>query len=268
MLRILERLNRSFTWQLLAPVSDLPPGLACRRTDDHAVRLAALQSARAAVFGVDDRAVVPDDRTTDARACHFVALDRQGQVAGAVRVFVVDRRRQALDARLLAAFGHIVFPAPDVERHQLSALDRWLAQEARDQVFVYAGGFFTAERWRGMGLAAALGMGAVALARLHGCRHSASFASIRGQAPALFAMLGAQPLEASPGQALEPFEPAHFGIPVRLVTFDTQRPDPSIELAVRAMVQTLRGMTAVVPGPVCTLDAELAPTSSSEWSLA
>jgi hypothetical protein len=245
MLRILDRLNLYLTWQLLSPRSNLPAGIAVRSCPDHAHRLAALQAARARAFGVDDRALNAGQRSADARASHFVALDRRGEVAGAMRLFVVHRQAERLSASMLAGFGHVSFATPQIECRQLGALDRWLKSNAHDQVFVYAGGFFTGDRWRGSGLAAVLGMAAIAMARLHDSRASASFASTQGQAPVLFSLLGAKPLEVAPGIELEPFDLPHYDIPVRLMTFDSLQPDPSIETGVLAVMRQMLGLTAL-----------------------
>jgi len=250
MLRILDRLNRSLSWQLLSPRSNLPAGIAARACPEYPDRLAALQAARAQAFGVDDRSLKAAARSADSRASHFVALDRRGEVAGAMRLFVVDRREEDLSASMLAGFGHVSFTTPEIECRQLGALDRWLRSNAHDQVFVYAGGFFVAERWRGSGLAAVLGMAAIAMARLHDSRASASFASTQGQAPLLFSLLGARPLETAPGLDLEPFDLPHYDIPVRVMTFDSLRPDPSIEADVQVVMRKLVGM------PALTADAD------------
>jgi len=149
MLRILDRLNRSLTWRLLSPVSNLPNGIEHRASDEHAALLGALQAAREQGFGVADRSLNVDERAADSRASHFLAVDHRGQIVGAVRLFVVDRRREPLTARLLVGFGRITFPSPADEMRHLAALERWLASTAQESIFVYAGGFFTTGRWRG-----------------------------------------------------------------------------------------------------------------------
>ena len=249
MLRILDRLNRSLTWRLLSPVSNLPNGIEHRASDEHAALLGALQAAREQGFGVAERSLNVDERAADSRASHFLAVDHRGQIVGAVRLFVVDRRREPLTARLLVGFGRITFPSPADEMRHLAALERWLASTTQESMFVYAGGFFTTGRWRGSGLAVVLGMAAIAMARLHGSRHSASFASTQDHALLLFDLLGARPLEEAPGRALEPFAVPRFDIPVRAMTFDSLQPDPSIEAGVQAMVGQMRRMKALAPPP-------------------
>lgn len=247
MLRVLQRLERSVSWHLMAPEHQLPPGVQARPGPEYAQGLTRLAATRAAVFGVGPSALGNDPRSSDDMAAHMVALDAHGDAVGAVRLFMVDRRKEALTARLLAGFGHVLFVDEAAGLHQLRTVDEWIAAQRPEPCFVYAGGFFTTPAFRHSGLAGALGMAAIAWARLHGSRMSISFASVEGSAPKLFALLGAAPVPQADGTPLPPFHEPHYAKSMRIVHFDSACPHPSIEQGVQAMQSRLAGMTALAP---------------------
>lgn len=257
MLRLLQRLDRSVSWDLLAPAHQLPPGILPRPGPAYAQTLTRLAATRAEVFGVSQAALGGDPRSSDEMAAHVVARGADGGAVGAVRLFMVDRRKEALTARLLAGFGHIHFVDPAAGLHQRRSLDAWIAARRFEPRFIYAGGFFTTPDFRHSGLAAALGMAAIAWARLHGSRMSISFASVEGSAPKLFALLGAAPVPQPDGTPLPPFHVPHYAKSLRIVHFDSACPHPSIEQGVQAMQSRLAGMTAWAPMHTA---ADLPPT--------
>jgi GNAT superfamily N-acetyltransferase len=215
--------------------------------------LARLRRTREASLAAPSVHAPLPPHASDEAACHVLATDSDGQIAGAVRLFVADRRQGPVDAGLLASFGRIEYPAPELRHSHERALQQWIAAMAHEPVFVYAGGFFTGDRWRGSGLAGALGAAAIAFARLHGSRFSASFATVNGQAPSLFRILGAAPLAAAEGPTLEPFYDARYGLHLQLMAFDSAHPHPSIEPAVEAMrlrlLRTIAMTSAEGPPP-------------------
>lgn len=246
--KILERLERSLRWTLLAPDSArLPAAMTRRASAVHPQLLHALQAARVAVFGLDDSEEHEPVRTTDRAAWHFIATDGEGKPVGAMRLFIVDRRHEPLEPPDVLAFGHVAFPCPATRDSHLRALKGLFAQKAEETTYIYAGGFFTTEKWRGSGLAAALGMAAIAMARLHHCRFAASFVSARDRAPELFALLGSLPLQDADGSVLPPFFCSRHGFPLQLMAFDSLRPDPKMEHGVDAMVGRMREMLVITP---------------------
>ncbi len=98
--------------------------------------------------------------------------------------------------------------------------------------------------WRGSGLAAALGVAAVAMARLLGSRFSASYTAVRGQAQGLIAAFGGKPPALPDGQPLPPFHCQRHGIDLQLPSFDAQAPEPSSEAGVHRMVDRLKALMA------------------------
>ena len=258
--RLLQRLDRSLTWHLLSAPQALPPAMQAHASGEYLVRMEKLRAARAETFGVAEANMCVSDRLSDNMATHLVAVDHDDVPAGAIRLFTVDRKREELNARLLAGFARVRFPDAATEGAQLAALDGWIDAIAVERTFVYPGGFFTAHRWRRSGLAGVLGMAAVAWARLHGSRMSASFASVDGAAANLFQQLGATPLLDSRGQATPSFALPNYDVVVRLLTFDSARPGAWLESGVQAMVPRLAAMTALAPpGP----GLPVAPTAAT-----
>jgi len=249
MQRHFERLERSLAWQLLAPDRDRVPGsMACISSPLHGRLLQEVQASRVQTFGVDDRIEGEDEsRSTDSAAWHFVARDSQDQVAGAMRLFVIDRRREPLQPPDVLRFGHVEFPSPVVEASHLAALSRLFERKAREPYYIYAGGFFTVEKWRGSGLAGVLGMAAIAMARLHACNFAASFVSARDRAPELFALLGGKPLHSECGSALAPFHCSRHGFVLQLMAFDSLKPASKIESGLELMTDRLRRTTVIAP---------------------
>jgi hypothetical protein len=98
---------------------------------------------------------------------------------------------------------------------------------------------FTTPVWRGSGLAAVLGVAAIAMARLHGSRFSASFTAVRGQAQDLFISFGGRPPVLPGGEPIAPFICQRHGIPLQLLIFDSRHPGPRAEAGVHLMTDRL-----------------------------
>jgi GNAT superfamily N-acetyltransferase len=246
--RILERLDKSLTWSLVAPgEARVPPTMTGTRRSGYLRTLGQVRTSRVTVFRLDDANEYEATRSTDRAAWHVVATDRAGVPAGALRLFIVDRQHEALEPMDVLAFGHVTFPCPAVQSAHLGALEQLFARNASKRTYIYAGGFFTTEKWRGSGLAAALGMAAIAMARLHDSRFVASFVSARDRAPELFALLGARPLPDRVGQSLAPFVCVRHGFPLQLMEFDSLHLDPRVERGLEAMVERMHRMTVLAP---------------------
>jgi hypothetical protein len=139
-------------------------------------------------------------------------------------------------------FAHIEFPSARTEKDHLLALEQLFAQKASEPVYIYAGGFFTSIEWRGSGLAAVLGMAAIAMARLQHSRFAASFTSARDRAPELFGLLGGTPLRLPSGQVLSSFVCQRFRMPLQLLAFDSMCPQPRVEEGLREVASRLEAL--------------------------
>lgn len=251
MQRLLQRLDRNLKWRLIAPLADF--GRCAdpdeQQREDRAL-LQRVARAREAAIGGTPHAVEPVRRFTAEGAWHFVAVDAAGEVAGAVRLHIIDREQEPLEPEDLPRFSHIEFPGPDVRQQHLSALRRLFAEKEADRYFISACGLFTTPPWRGSGLAAVLGVAVVAMGRWYDCKFSTSFTAVRGQAQALFAMLGGSRPLLPDGNAIAPFVCTRHGFEIQLLAFDSRRVELRAEAGVRELAERL--------GHLMTRQAELA----------
>lgn len=240
MQRLLARLDRNLTWTLIAPQPEPAAGAVA---PDH-TRPALLQrvlNLRADVGLSADR---PEPRHSFSAAgtWHLVATDAAGEVAGTIRLYVIDRQREPLEPADIAHISHVEFPSHGVRDQHLRALQRLFDAKAGERYFIAAGGLFTTPAWRGSGLAAVMGSAAIAMARLHGSRFSASFTAVRGHAQDLFSLFGGRPPTLDDGQPLAPFFCVHHGIDVQLLFFDSLSAGPRAEAGVHLMAQRLNAL--------------------------
>ena len=240
MQRLLERLDRKLQWTLIAP---RPEG--AMDTDEVAHRdPALLQRAlqMRADVGLAPEPSEPRYGFSAAGAWHLIATDASGEVAGTVRLYVIDRQREALQPADIPHLSHVQFPCAEVQEQHLLVLQQLFDAKADERHFVAAGGMFTTPAWRGSGLAAVLGMAAIAMARLRNSRFSASYTAVRGQAQDLFALFGGRPPLLPNGQSLAPFFCQHYGMELQLLVFDSRAPEPRAEAGVHLMAERLSAL--------------------------
>lgn len=240
MQRLLERLDRRLKWTLFAPQ---PEG--AKDTDDvahgHPPLLQRALQMRADV-GLAPEQPEPRHCFSAAGAWHLIATDASGEVAGTVRLYVIDRQREALQPTDIPHLSHVQFPSAEVQEQHLLVLQRLFDAKSDERYFVAAGGMFTTPAWRGSGLAAVLGIAAIAMARLHNSRFSASYTAVRGQAQDLFAQFGGRPPSLPTGQLLAPFFCQHYGMELQLLIFDSRAPGPRAEAGVHLMSERLNAL--------------------------
>lgn len=87
-----------------------------------------------------------------------------------------------------------------------------------------------------------LGIAAIAMARLHDSRFSASYTAVRGQAQDLFASFGGRPPLLPHGEPLAPFFCQHYGMELQLLIFDSRVPGPRAEAGVHLMAERLNAL--------------------------
>lgn len=241
MQRLLERLERRIEWTLLAPRNEGEIGIK-GGADEHAL-LQRMLALRVAV-GLTPDQPEPRHAFSAAGSWHLIATDQAGAIAGAVRVYVIDRQREPLAPADLAQISHVVFPCDRVQQQHLLALRRLFDEKVHERYFTAPGGLFTTPAWRGSGLAAALGAAAIAMARLHDSRFSASYTAARGRAQDLFTTFGGKPPMLPDGRPLAPFTCQRHGFDLQLLVFDAQTPGPRAEPGVHLMAERLKKLMA------------------------
>lgn len=243
MQRLLERLDRRLKWTLIAPRIDGDGAEDEDRQRKHAALLRRAIEARAAA-GLAREKHESGQRLTPERAWHLIATDIAGEVAGAVRLHVVDRHTETLEPEDVVRVSHVEFADPATREQHLLVLRQLFEQKADERYFVAAGGLFTAPPWRGSGLAAMLGVAAIAMARLHHSRFSASFTAARGPTQDLFAAFGGKPPLLPSGEPVAPFPCRHNGFDVQLMEFDSLHPEPRAEAGVQMLARRLVALMA------------------------
>lgn len=150
MQRLLGRLDRKLTWTLIAPQ---PAG--AMDTDEvaqgHPALLQRALQMRAEV-GLAPEQPEPRHCFSAAGAWHLIATDSSGEVAGTMRLYVIDRQREALQPADMPHLSHVQFPCAGVQEQHLLVLQRLFDAKADERYFVAAGGMFTTPAWRGSGL--------------------------------------------------------------------------------------------------------------------
>lgn len=241
MQRLLERLERRLNWTLVAPRSAGETNFDEACANERAALVQRMLQLRASV------GLTPDQR--EPRHCfsaagtwHLIATDRTGEIAGTVRLYVIDRQQEPLDPADIPQISHVVFPCDRVQQQHMLALQRLFEEKAHERYFIAPGGMFTTPAWRGSGLAAALGAAAIAMARLHDCRFSASYTAVLGQAQTLFSTFGGRPPLLPDGQPLAPFVCQRHGFELQLLLFDSRAPGPRAEPGVHLMAERLNAL--------------------------
>jgi GNAT superfamily N-acetyltransferase len=237
MQRLLERLDRRLKWTLIAPQPEVAPEAAL----GYPALLQRALHLRTEV-GLTPDQPEPRHSFSAAGVWHLIATDPAGEIAGTVRVYVIDRQREPLTPLDIARIGHVVFPSDDVREEHMQVLRRYFKEKSDERYFMAAGGLFTTPAWRGSGLAALLGVAAIAMARIHDCRFSAAYTAVRGHAQDLFNAFGGKPPTLANGLPLGPFLCGRHGIPAQLLTFDSCDPGPRAAPGVQPMVDRLRAL--------------------------
>ena len=234
MQRLLERLDRRLKWTLIAP----QPERAANAALGYPPLLQRALRLRADVGLIPDQ---PEPRHSFSAAgvWHLMATDAADEIAGMLRLYVIDRQREHFAPMDIALISHIKFPSDDVREQHMQVLQRFFEEKAGERYFIAAGGLFTMPAWRGSGLAALLGVAAIAMARIHDCRFSASYTAVRGQAQDLFNTFGGNPPILANGQPLGPFLCGRHGFPLQLLIFDSCDPGPRVASGVQLLVERL-----------------------------
>lgn len=237
--RLMERLDRKITWTLVPP---------CPAGGNQSL-MQRVEKARNASAGLAPEPEEADLRFAAAGAWHLVATDVADTVAGALRMNIIDRRDGPLTAQDMLRFSHIEFPSAAARDQHLQVLECLLNRAADQPVIVIPGRFFASPAWRGSGLAAVLGVAAIAMARLHHSRWSANFTAVRGRAPELYRRLGGSPAVLPDGRTIETFVCSRHGSAVQSMLFDALRPGVRAEPGVRLVGERLAALMSEAAAP-------------------
>ena len=240
MQRLLERLDRKLKWSLIAPQAERDEQ-AEDNAKAHPALLQRVLQLRAAV-GLTPDQCEPRHCFSAAGTWHLIATDASGEIAGSVRLYIIDRQRESLHPADIPQISHVVFPCDQVRALHLVTLQRLFDEKAHERYFIAAGGMFTTPAWRGSGLAGAMGAAAIAMARLNDSRFSASYTAVRGQAQDLFTTFGGRPPLLCNGEPLGSFVCRRHGIDVQLLIFDSREPGPRAEAGVQLMAERLQAL--------------------------
>lgn len=251
MKRIFDRLSSKLRWTLLPPKTQCLPGAHAEEGDaDRECLLPVMRVAREEAFAALGQEIpttsVTDDCWSDWNSWHFIASqETDGEVAGAVRVFVLNRHLHPVNLKDLLLPCGVEIANLEARNLCTEAFDELLDNFETEATFIYVGPLFVNAAWRRSGLAAILGLGANAVFRIYGCRLGLSMATTRDRAAELFLRLGGYRLQAK-SVDLPPFCCRRHGELLEMLGMDPMRSDPELEETIEILRQQFSAGTGSV----------------------